>query len=69
MIRGMVDGLAAKLAADPRQPDRWVMLMRSRMQLGEAKEASAALTRAVAANPGAADDLRRAAREIGVPGA
>ncbi len=69
MIRGMVDGLAAKLAADPRQPDRWVMLMRSRMQLGEAKEASAALARAVAANPGAADDLRRAAREMGVPGA
>ncbi|QHL91041.1 tetratricopeptide repeat protein [Sphingomonas changnyeongensis] len=69
MIRGMVDGLAARLAADPRQPERWVMLMRSRMQLGEAKEAATALSSAVAANPGAAADLKRAAREMGVPGA
>ena len=35
MIRGMVDRLAAKLEEDPLNPDGWIMLMRSRVQLGD----------------------------------
>lgn len=69
MVRTMVDGLAAKLQADPKQPDRWVMLIRSRMQLGQAREASQALSQALAANPGARGELLQAAKTLGVPGA
>jgi cytochrome c-type biogenesis protein CcmH len=69
MVRGMVDGLARKLAADPKQPDRWMMLIRSRMMLGQGREASAALQQAIAANPGARAELVQAAKTLGVPGA
>jgi cytochrome c-type biogenesis protein CcmH len=69
MISGMVDGLEAKLAADPKQPDRWIMLMRSRMTLGESAKAADALRRATAANPGEAARIRAEARLLGVPGA
>ncbi|MFD1612145.1 tetratricopeptide repeat protein [Sphingomonas tabacisoli] len=69
MVRGMVDGLAAKLAADPKQPDRWMMLIRSRMMLGQGREASQALQQAIAANPGSRADLVGAAKMLGVPGA
>ena len=69
MVKGMVDGLAAKLAADPKQPDRWMMLIRSRMMMGQSREASAALQQAIAANPGARADLVAAAKTLGVPGA
>jgi cytochrome c-type biogenesis protein CcmH len=69
MVRGMLSGLAEKLAADPRQPDRWMMLIRSRMMLGQGREASQALQRAIAANPGAREQLVDAAKTLGVPGA
>jgi cytochrome c-type biogenesis protein CcmH len=69
MVRGMVDGLARKLAADPKQPDRWMMLIRSRMMLGQGREASAALRQAIAANPGSRAELVQAAKTLGVPGA
>lgn len=69
MIRGMVDGLAAKLAEDPKQPDRWMMLIRSRMQLGQSREAAAALQQAIAANPASRAALVEAAKAVGVPGA
>ncbi len=39
MIRDMVDGLDAKLKADPNNADRWIMLMRSRVTLGETGKA------------------------------
>lgn len=68
MVRSMVDGLAAKLQADPKQPDRWMMLIRSRMQLGQSREAAAALDQAIAANPGAKAQLTSAAKLLGVPG-
>lgn len=42
MIRGMVDGLAARLEKNPRDADGWIMLMRSRTQLGESVKAKAA---------------------------
>lgn len=69
MVRGMVDGLAAKLAANPQQPDRWMMLIRSRMMLGQGREAAQALQQAIAANPGARAELVSAAKTLGVPGA
>jgi len=42
MIRDMVDGLDAKLKADPSDADRWIMLMRSRVTLGETAKAQKA---------------------------
>ena len=68
MVDGMVDSLAAKLAANPRDPDRWIMLMRSRMTLGEPDKAAQALRAAITANPGQSSMLAAAAKELGVPG-
>lgn len=69
MIEGMVGGLETKLRQNPQQPDRWIMLMRSRMTLGESAKAAEALQAAIRANPGDAARLRAQARLLGVPGA
>jgi cytochrome c-type biogenesis protein CcmH len=69
MVQSMVDGLESKLRSNPAQPDRWIMLMRSRMTLGESVKAGEALQAAIRANPGDADRLRAQARLLGVPGA
>ncbi|KTE18256.1 hypothetical protein ATE67_19175 [Sphingopyxis sp. H050] len=69
MIQGMVDGLEAKLKANPSDVDRWIMLMRSRMTLGETAKAAQALKDGVAANPAAAGRLKAQAQMLGVPGA
>lgn len=69
MAEGMVARLDAKLRANPRNVAGWVMLMRSRMTLGQADAAAAALRDAVAANPGEAGRLRQEARSLGVGGA
>lgn len=69
MIEGMVSGLEAKLKANPANIDGWIMLMRSRMTLGETSKAQAALDAARRANPGQAARLRDEARLLGVPGA
>ncbi len=45
-IRGMVDGLAARLAADPDDPQGWVRLVRAYGVLGETAKRDAALARA-----------------------
>ncbi|MXO91855.1 tetratricopeptide repeat protein [Altererythrobacter aquaemixtae] len=66
MAEGMVESLAAKLRANPANPDGWVMLMRSRMTLGEPDKASQALKDAVAANPGDAERLRKEAAALGI---
>ena len=47
MIRGMVDGLAARLEKTPRDADGWIKLIRSRKVLGEDAAASQALKRAL----------------------
>jgi cytochrome c-type biogenesis protein CcmH len=67
MVQSMVAGLEAKLRTDPANVDGWVMLMRSRMTLGEAAKASAALNAAVDANPGAKARLQAEASALGVP--
>ena len=71
MVRGMVDGLAAKLKADPKNADGWIRLMRARMVLGEQGAATQALREARAAFAGDAAEQARlsdAARTLGVPG-
>ncbi|MDP3677252.1 MAG: tetratricopeptide repeat protein [Novosphingobium sp.] len=72
MVQGMVDGLEAKLKANPNNAQGWIMLMRSRMQLGEQRKAALALQDALAAfrNDGATSrQLREAAATLGVPAA
>jgi cytochrome c-type biogenesis protein CcmH len=69
MVEGMVSGLEAKLKANPGDVDRWIMLMRSRMTLGETAKAAQALKDGIAANPGAAARLKAQAQMLGVPGA
>jgi cytochrome c-type biogenesis protein CcmH len=67
MARGMVESLEGKLKADPKNVAGWIMLMRSRMNLGEPAKASAAYSAAVAANPEAKDQIEAEARSLGVP--
>jgi len=47
MIRGMVEGLAARLEQSPGDVDGWIKLIRSRKVLGETHEAERALQRAM----------------------
>ncbi|HET9630434.1 MAG TPA: tetratricopeptide repeat protein [Novosphingobium sp.] len=66
MAEGMVARLEGKLRADPANPDGWLMLIRSRVTLGQPDKASAALKAGLAANPAAADRLKREAGLLGV---
>lgn len=66
MAEGMVAQLEARLQSEPKNIDGWVMLIRSRMTLGEPAKAKAALEAAVKANPGAAAQLRSQAAALGV---
>lgn len=70
MVRGMVEGLASRLKANPKDAEGWIRLMRARMVLGEAEAATAALASARAAFMGETTvqaQLDRAAEELGVP--
>lgn len=66
MAEGMVAQLEERLRSQPKNPDGWVMLMRSRMSLGEPAKAKAALDAAIKANPGEAAELRRQAQALGI---
>ena len=66
MAVGMVESLEGKLKTNPKNPDGWVMLMRSRMTLGEPEKASKALKDSVAANPDQAERLRKEAAALGI---
>ncbi|WP_379554346.1 tetratricopeptide repeat protein [Qipengyuania sp. DGS5-3] len=66
MAEGMVARLAERLEGDPSNIDGWVMLMRSRMTLDQPDLARAALARAKAANPQAAERLDAEAELLGV---
>jgi cytochrome c-type biogenesis protein CcmH len=46
MVAGMVERLASKLEASPKDPDGWIMLIRSRMTMNDAEKARAALEKA-----------------------
>jgi cytochrome c-type biogenesis protein CcmH len=72
MIHAMVDRLAARLKAQPKDAAGWVELMRARMVLGDAAAAGGAYRDAVKAFAGDATErgrLAQAARQLGVPGA
>jgi cytochrome c-type biogenesis protein CcmH len=69
MVQAMVDGLEAKLEKNPANVNGWIMLMRSRITLGETVKAKTALNKAIESNPGAKDKLRQEAQILGVPGA
>lgn len=66
MAEGMVASLEQKLSASPANVDGWVMLMRSRMTLGQPDRARKALADAVAANPASATRLQAEAEALGV---
>jgi cytochrome c-type biogenesis protein CcmH len=69
MIRGMVDGLAARLKANPRDEQGWLRLMRARQVLGDAAAARAARDQALSAFNGdaaAQGRIRAAAAEMGL---
>lgn len=71
LVRGMVEGLANRLDASPRDEAGWIRLMRSRVVLGEEPAAREALKRALAAfaDDGAAQArLVSAASELGISG-
>ena len=65
-IEGMVAMAEAKLADDPSNLDRWVMVMRSHTMLGNPAKAKATLEAAVAANPDNEAGLRDQARALGI---
>lgn len=70
MVRGMVESLAGKLKADPRNAGGWIRLMRARMVMGEPAAATQALRDARAAFAGDAAQQARltdAAKTLGVP--
>ena len=69
MVQNMVEGLDARLRRDPNDADGWIMLIRSRMQLGQTVKARAALADGLHAfrNDGAqARRIREAAAALGV---
>jgi cytochrome c-type biogenesis protein CcmH len=68
-IRGMVDGLAARLDAQGGSLDEWQRLIRSLLALGQPDRAAAALGKArtaLAQDPAAAERLDALARDLGV---
>ena len=70
MVRGMVDRLAARLRANPRDANGWIQLMRSRMVLNDPAAARTAYTSGMAAfanDEPTRQQLREAARQLGVP--
>lgn len=66
MAEGMVARLEGRLRSDPGNVDGWLMLIRSRMTLGQPDQARAALEAAIKANPGNANGLREQAAKLGV---
>ncbi|MBL9009797.1 MAG: c-type cytochrome biogenesis protein CcmI [Alphaproteobacteria bacterium] len=69
MVRGMVDGLAEKLAAEPENLDGWLLLITSYVKLDERDKALAALAKAreiFKDDPAALEALAAKARELGL---
>ena len=64
MIRGMVDGLAAKMAANPNDIDGWLRLARAYSVLKEDAKAVDAYKHAIALKPGDAGILEQAAQAM-----
>ena len=70
-IRGMVDGLASRLAQNGQDLEGWLRLVRSYTVLNEPGKARSALIdarRSLAGNPGAIARIEALARELGLEG-
>ncbi len=70
-IRGMVDSLAVRLAANGDDPEGWLRLVRAYAVLKEPAKAKSALEdarRALAGRPSAVKGLQELARELGIGG-
>lgn len=71
-INQMVEGLAAKLRDNPKNPDGWARLLRSRMVLAQPDQAGrdlASARKALANDAAGLTQVNAVAREVGVPGA
>ncbi len=69
LIHSMVDGLAARLDASPRDAEGWIKLLRSRMVLGERELAVKALRRALdefGSEPEPRASIAKVADELGL---
>jgi len=69
MIKGMVERLATKMAANPNDFDGWIRLMRAYKVLNQNDKAKDAMTRALAAfatDAASTDKLKAAAAELGI---
>jgi cytochrome c-type biogenesis protein CcmH len=70
MVDDIIGGLERRLASNPRDADGWVLLMRSRMVMGQPDRARAALSNSLEAFQGDRDTqqrLRAVAAELDVP--
>jgi cytochrome c-type biogenesis protein CcmH len=71
MVDEMVEGLARKLAANPKDADGWIRLLRSRMVLKQDQQAArdlATARRSLASSPADLARVVASAKENGVPG-
>ena len=69
MVGGMVDRLAGRLESSPKDPDGWIMLIRSRMAMKDTDKARAALEKAktvFADEPETRQRIVQAAQAMGV---
>lgn len=66
MAETMVARLEERLQQEPERVDGWLLLIRSRMSMGEPEKARAALAQAVKANPARAGEIEAQARALGV---
>jgi cytochrome c-type biogenesis protein CcmH len=66
MAEDMVSRLESRLESDPANLEGWLMLIRSRVTLGQTGKARQALADAIAANPASAAQLRQQATALGV---
>jgi cytochrome c-type biogenesis protein CcmH len=69
MVAGMVDRLAGRLESSPKDPDGWIMLIRSRIVMKDAEKARAALEKAktvFADDPETQKRILQAAEAMGV---
>jgi cytochrome c-type biogenesis protein CcmH len=69
MIKGMVERLATKMAANPQDLDGWMRLMRAYKVMNEPDKAKDAMIKALAAfttDPSSTEKLKAAATELGI---
>ena len=66
MIKGMIDGLAARLDSDPSDVEGWLRLIRAYKVQGDDAKASEAVAKASAANPEARPRIVQTAQQLGV---